>query len=755
MRRVSQKMKDGWRREDKTGEYRPIVRATIQRGYLHRFPYDTALADGGDWNERRRRHGTYTSWIFGAHTRPLELRGIKTCSWQRSLDQDVATCTITMKNSELQMIGRNDSDPQSFDRPGYFTYNRAIYYDASGWHRDPDAPENNPWGYGQSGPWVNLLIPDRIVKTYEGYGADYSVWPAEDPNLEISGTWMIDKVTYSANGDIQIEMRDIGRLLLDHICFPPAIPEPEYPLSWSKIRNEQVPSRDAFGGSWRDLKGLATATSSNTAYYGKGLTDPPFPYYVSKRGLVNGHHPNHALDSESTDANKYWMSTGQTSRNSYVWWEMDFDKPQDLAGLRIDPVGGPYRIYISVKTADGWLGRKKIPYRVTTEDIDNGADIPFVQHVWADRFNVFDVILRRKYKNVQKVRLTFTKLTDIQVGNYRWRAMLKDCKAYIGNYDDMYFAEGKVVKVVGNYRDYTDIVKWMCAWGGFYWPPKSTGMDFWIINGDYDRRYVHYDHTDGAFVEGRVWGSFMGTGTYGQADLTVDLFDKKPFMDVINYVRDITGFVFYVDEWGAPNWRLPNIYHPRNFISRSPDNVNNVARRQLFTTDYVTIDEKETLLTYETVLSSENIRDRIFVANATGKVGVTIVGFNPTYDGLRRVGGWTDQNFRTKQETVVMADMIAARQMFDYRRTSVTTPGNPEIQLDDQIRILERVTNETYFHYVLGISSEMNMETGEWIYTLNTHWLGDSRRDAWVVSVDKMDYWTRAYLNTLTDADDQ
>lgn len=760
MRIVPQKMTDGWKREDKTGEYRPHARATIQRINLQRFPYDTAKATGANWDHQRRRKGHYTSVAFGEDAPLIELRGIQKVSWGRSVDQDVATCTMTLLNTVIQAIGAPDAEPITFDSPGALTYNRGVIFTAQGPKDDAAAATENPWGYTGSG-WKNLIVPDRMVRTYEGYGVDYDVWPAADPNLKISGTWLIDKVVYRADGEVTLEMRDMGRMLLTHICFPPAVPFAEYPLAWTKREVVQVPGRDALGGSFKDLKGMATASSSNTEYVGEGLVDPPYPYYVSEKGHVNGHHPSHALDSESTDKEKYWMSTGQTSRNSFVWWELDFHNEQSVAALKIDPVAGPYRIYISIKTDDGWLGRKKIPYQVTTEDIDNGSKIPFVESVWADRFDLFDVILKRKYRNVKKIRLTFTQLNDNQVGDYPWRAMLKDLKVYTGKYDDLHFGQGEVTKTVGNYGDYTHIVKWMCAWGGFYWPDQSLDRDFWMVS-DTEKQYVHYDTFDPRLTDGRVWGTFQPTGTAAVAEMTVDLFDKKPFMDVINYVRDVVGFIFMIDEWGGVIWRLPSLYpnivelpggekraKPGNYISPDPVDHDTRVRRTRSIDEYITIDETETLLDYQTTLSSENIRERIFIANVTGKIGTVVRGYNPTMEGFRRTAGWTDQHFKTKRETIVMADMIAAAQMFDYRRTEVTTPGNPAIQIDDQIRIFERVTNETYFHYVLGIQSDLDMTTGEWTYQISTHWLGDERSDAWVVDPFTLDVATQDYLAVL------
>lgn len=759
MRIVPEKMTEGWKREDKTGDFRPVARVTIQRVNLQRFPYDTAMVAGGDWDIQRHRKGHYTSVIFGEDAPVIELTGLQEVTWDRSTDQDVATCTITMINSEVKAIGEIDDDSTTFDSPGAFTYNRGMMWTSQGPQIDPDAPINNPWGYGQS-RWRNLIVPDRMIRTYEGYGADYDVHPDLDPNQMRSGTWLIDKVTLGDDGLITIECRDVGRMLLTHTVFPPAVPFAEYPMVWSKIKTTQVPARDSLGGSWKDLKNLGTAQSSNTKYVGEGLVDPPYPYYVSENGHVNGHHPSHALDSESNDKEKYWMSTGQTTRDSFAWWQVTFNNKQAVAGVRINPVAGPYRIYISIQTDDGWVGRKKIPYSVTTEGVDIDAKIPFVQSVWAERGGAFEVTLKRKYRNVKKIRLTFTSLNDNKAGEYPWRAMLKSMKAYTGKYDDLHFGRGTVAKTQGNYRDYTHIVKWMCAWGGLYWPPESSGRDFWMAS-DSQRQYVHADHHDPRFTDGRVWGTFQPTGTAANADLTVDLFDKKPFMDVISYVRDVVGFIFMIDEFGGAIWRLPSLYpeivtvdgkavaKPGNYISPDPLNHGARVRRTRSVDQYVTIDEKETLLDYSTTLSSENLRERIFIADATGKIGTVVRGFNPTFDGFRRTAGWTDQNFETKREATVMADMIAAQQMFDYRRSSITTPGYPAIQIDDQIRIFERVTNETYFHYVLGIKSTLNMNSGEWTYDLTTHWLGDERSDAWVVDPFKLAGATQEYLNVL------
>lgn len=744
MRAVPAAMTTAWKASLKTGASRPVVRATVQQGNLRKFEYDTTVSGGVDFDHQRHRKGFFTSLIFGDQSPVKEIRNIKNFSWTRSVDQDVATATMVILNTDITPIGNADETAHAadFDLPGFFTYNRG-----------QGTVSANPWGYDTETGWQDMFVPDNIIRTFEGYGCDLTVAPALDANLLQSGMWLIDKVTYTDDGQITVEMRDVGRLLLDQIVFPPVIPYSEYPLSWDRIKSETVTGiRDATGGSFTQLKGLGTASSSNDYYIGLGIQDPPHDSYVGPNGGVQGHRDGHAMENVRYDPGEqpagwqghYWLSTGQTTPMSKVWWQVDLDSPTALAALRIHPKGGPYRVFISLHNGTKWLGNKKIAYNVTTENVDIEADIPFVKSVAAERALPFDVILNRKYGNITKIRLTFTNLWDTKVGNYPFRAGLHDLMIYTAaDVASLGFTEdGTALQVTGNYRDYTDIVKWCCAWGGFYWPPAATNMDFIKLDKD-NTQTISYASADAVLPKGNIWGDFMKVGTAGVSPLTTELFDKQPLMDVINYVRDTVGYVFFIDETGGVVWRMPNLWELGNYLS--PAQL--AQRTKSRTTDIVTIDEEETLLSYSTTLDSRNIRERVFVGNTTGHVGTVIKGFTPHQNrGMRRIAGWTDQHFETKNETRIMADLIAARHMFDYRRGKVTTPGYPAIQIDDQIRIFERVTNETYYHYVLSITSNIDMEAGEWTYDMDTHWLGERPSDAWVVRVDQLDQVTQAYL---------
>lgn len=737
-REVPASMTSAWLNPAKIGPRKPVVRATIQRQNLTKFEYDTAWAQGGSFERDRHIKGDFTSIIFGDASPVLEIPNIMTCSWERTIDQDAATCTITLMNSEEAPLGAPPGE--EFDRPGHYTYSR------------------------QGTGWEGVFVPDMCVKTYEGYGTDPTKSPSQDPFLVQSGTWLIDEVTYTDDGQITLTMRDLGRLLLDQITFPPAVPFAEYPLSWVSFQSRMVPGRDAVGGRWLDgLHRYGSARSSNQLYVGEGLTNAPFGEYVSSTGGVDGFNDSNPIaDWVDTDVQKdiirpIWRSSGQDGHRDFVWWEYEFDERTPVAALRLRLAGGPFRVYVSIHNGTKWVGSKKIDYKTngiegSPGNVDINADIPFVRTYLVDRYYPVETILPRRY-NAKRIRLTFSRLEQFHQGEHPFRAGLREMKVYTADdISDLSFERGEKLKLVGNYGDYTHIVKWVCAWAGWYWPSPASGMDFIKtgVGSDETRKHIPWANPDPAIVGGRVWGDLMRTGTTGVADLGVEMFDKKPMMDIINYVRDLMGFNFFIDETGGVVWRMPNLWEVGNYTSPgytagAPEGRGRYGR----TSNILTLSEDDVLLSYETKLDSSNIRERIFVANNVGGIGTVIKGYNPFPVGFRRVAGWSDQHFANRVETKVMAEMVAIRQMFSYRTGQATIPGYPGIQVDDQVRIVERVTNETYYHYVMGIKSEIDMEEGVWTYDLKTHWLGENPSDLWVLKSEELSNETKQYLAAI------
>jgi hypothetical protein len=96
-----------------------------------------------------------------------------------------------------------------------------------------------------------------------------------------------------------------------------------------------------------------------------------------------------------------------------------------------------------------------------------------------------------------------------------------------------------------------------------------------------------------------------------------------------------------------------------------------------------------------------------------------------------------------------MADLVTLRQSFKYRTSRLTIPGNCAIQIDDQIKIKERVTGDIYVHYVKGISSEWDAESRKWTYSLTVHWLGESPFTRWFFDPFLLAVETQEYLQKI------
>ena len=564
MREVPPDMTAAWLAPDKTGDRRPVVRATLQKVKLIRHEYDTSLAPGGDWETQRPRTGNFTTIVMGSDGEFVELRNIKTFTWSRSVNQDVAEATMTLHNAEVVPIGTaNDfSTSDDFERPGEMTFSRG-----------DGTLDDNPWGYPTDNAWNGSLVPDRLVRTYEGYGIDQNAWPAMDANLIQSGTWLIDDVDYNADGNIELKLRDVGRMLIDEICFPPVIPLAEYPLEFSKIRTENVPGRDTTGGSWVSLtRSHGDAISSNDEYVGEGLTNPPYPHYVTSNGSFNGHHANHVLES----GDGYWQSTGQTTYNSRVWWQINLDDNTPMNGIRLRPQGGPYRVYISLHNGTKWLGRREIPYTVTTEGVDIGADIPYVKSYIADKNLTFDAILPRVYGSINKIRITFTRLQDTAVGAYPFRAGLRDIRIYTAGSSatlaSMTASSSRPSATTATSPTSSSGAAPGAASSGPRTTPTATTSSgaamlsttlTWKTTGPSSPTPPPTPCCPRAASGATSWTP----APPANADLTVDLFDKQPLMDVINYVRDIVGFLFCIDEAGGTVWRMPNLWSLGNYLS--------------------------------------------------------------------------------------------------------------------------------------------------------------------------------------------
>lgn len=691
-----------WRAGDFTGKNKPMGRATIQIFHVQ--------------TEKLGRH-YYADYLFGQTFAPKELPNLKSIEYDRSTTTDAATCKIVLYNTQPLPMGTavtpDDDGNYQYDQPGYFTFNRGLTTFTNRWHHTRNE-------------WQAMLAPDRMIRTYEGYGFNPAVCPERDTNMTLSGVWIIDDVDYTADGLINVSCRDGGRLLLDQIMFPPVVPLDRYPLSFTENYPVANPPKHVSSSGW------ITPTYD---------TDSGVPY-VGVNGNIHGHHPTDAFDSSYST---YWLSIGNAHPNADYAYEFIQGKfsASPVRYLKFTTWGGPYACYISVKVGGTWQGTAKVPYNPDSSvAAPNGSDIPYVKRITVGLNQDISVDLGKTYAGATAVRLCFHNLYNSQIGPYVYRAGVR--KFQVTATATTTVPSG--THLVGNFGDYTDIVKQLLVWAGFHWNKSSKSTVTWS---DGTKHIVSAPNDDPHVGSGRVWGDIesAGTGAIPGSVLGPTIWDKKPVMDGIAYVRDILGYIFWVDETGAAIFRSPNIWKVGCFVGDAAHGPSYLAG----SANLITIDENETLIALDVSLSSKNQRERVFVANTTGKIGATAQGHigksGPFDANLRRVAGWTDQNFTKVSECQVMADLITLRQLFTYRTDKVTIPGYSAIQIDDQVRIIEGTTSEDFIHYISGLKSSWDIESGEWTYQLDTHWLGEVPFDNWAFNPASLSADTQTFLH--------
>lgn len=760
MRTMPATMTAAWNSGNFVGDDRPCVRVTVQHPKMQFRKYSLTstfslkkeatipqilAGEGFDLHHGFKVNQMYANFLFGtatdvgfgqspmgiAHTihKPMELPNVKTVTWDRSIDADVAECTVEVFNTAP--YGDADTvNMKTLDQPGYYTYDRGGSAASARWKQTRNA-------------WFGMLVPDNLLRTYEGYGQTPDVPPELDPRLVQTGLWIIDSVSVNDQGAMSIKCRDIGRILIDQIYSLPVVPKQFYNENWK---------------SWTGKFDISPTVGKLKVKATHSSNEPWFP--PGSPATVAGHKLSYAFDG---DPSTYWVSIGNVAasrRFAYEWVQCKVGN-QAVSQVKVRTKKKGYTVYVSCMVGGVWQGARSINYHEDGIGM-NGSDINYVASAHVDT-EQFVTIKFKAIKKVQAVRVTLGNLQNFKFGTYTYRGGIRDVEVYgvtVAGKED-HFTKGPVGSNPNRYYDYTDIVKLLCAWGGFFWPANAVYRDCegtyrGIAPTKFDTRVL------GKGVRGRVWGDFQRSKVAGVAELDSSNFDRQSLMDCISYIRDILGFIFHIDETGGVIWRLPNVHNygsRRGTLSPNPKYLDGVVHH---------IYEDTVLLSLNSTIDGKNVRESFFVGDVEGKLGAFAPGFNPNPTGLRRLGGWIDQNFsadppdgtatdpagkNAQKQAQLMADMIQLRQLFSYRNDRVRIPANPAIQIDDQIRIYERSTSEGYIHYVKGISSNLNVATGEWTYDLETHWLGyDKKGGKWLFNPKSLHATTQAYLTEALEA---
>lgn len=399
-----------------------------------------------------------------------EIPNIKTIAIGRDLSTDAAQCTITIQNQKMFNDGDPATNVDELGQPGYYTFNRG-----------ESTESQDRWGQ-TTNEWNQVLVPNALLRTYQGYGG----WNSDgtiktipdsitDGNLLQTGLWLIDQVQPQANGDLVLTCRDMAKLLIDQSLFPPLIPKQLYPLyyyRWKNLDHPPIPyGTTVYGAGYNGVPAGETSTGA------------PSLQLHSASSTESGFPGANAVDFG--DATSYWLSAGQTTEAGWAWIELDphGGGTVDMGAYDMIPWGGGYDMFISVSIDGVWQGDANIP------GAPSGMDIPYVQQTttqgWERPF--LQGIKGGPYIAADHIRFTFTGLVQSSLGPNFYRAGIRDLT--VGTYTGTLTSGGRVV--VGMARPY-DVD------GGLV-GADSTG--YWIAGSDGG---VY------SFGSAKFWGSLGG-----------------------------------------------------------------------------------------------------------------------------------------------------------------------------------------------------------------------------------------------------
>lgn len=352
----------------------------------------------------------------------IEIPNVSVLEVDESIDADAATCRIEIDN-QVHIANASILEPSVLGDPGYFAWGHGDTAEAQArWGQTPNA-------------WANVLVPNALLRSWEGYGGRNKTIPqaVADGNIRLTGVWLIDEVRVGVGGKISISCRSMAKLLLEQIVFPPLVPESQYPMARCRWRFEDV-----------IIPGTPTSITANdqVSQYGvcQGFgseNSGSDVWYPGPNAAVHGHRPSDAFDG---DAETYWYSVGNGSPDlpfALEWIEICCGG-QDVNDVYLHPWAGNYTCYVSVWENGAWVdGSAGEVISYDPADIGlyygaNTANIPWVAQTGVPWEEPIDILLPRVYK-ADKIRLSFTNLQYSPDGPFHYRAGVRECRARIAN----------------------------------------------------------------------------------------------------------------------------------------------------------------------------------------------------------------------------------------------------------------------------------------------------------------------------------
>jgi hypothetical protein len=348
-----------------------------------------------------------------------EIPNIKQITIDRSIETDAATCTVTLTN---QWMYNNGAVPAAHlaegnrHLNGYFTPTRGTQPDAQArWNQEANE-------------WENVLLPNALLRTYQGYGGHEKTLAQclADGNLILTGMWLIDEVRVSTNGELTIQARDMGKLLIDQQLYPPLVPSSRYPLSYYRwvITNFDVNSENVTNTTTSTSqvvvapgdKRVTYRTSSVDAWYGPGT-------------VLHGHRGTDSIDK---NVQTFWLSEGSSGPDrAFATSYIEYNCGEWMNAVYVHPWAGNYQMYVSIYENGQWQGTNTVPYDPSElygnqpTVVNTGANIPYVRMFGTSFESGKEYVLPRAYK-ADRVRISFRHLSYSTIGPWYYRAGVRE-----------------------------------------------------------------------------------------------------------------------------------------------------------------------------------------------------------------------------------------------------------------------------------------------------------------------------------------
>lgn len=686
------------------GSDKPHGRVTIEPGFqLNLTGAQYGASDKGPYRWFQRSDNSQTE---------IEVPNILTIKIDRSIDQDAAKCEISIANQWHDANGVVSSSPDSLGNPGYFSFN----------HGQSSVSAD----FGQvANEWADRIVPNALLRTYQGYGGDTEGNIQDlvsDGNLAITGLWLVDTVTISTEGILSVSCRDMAKLLIDQKIYLPLVPSRFYPLKYCRWQYEVVPGSPGEPG-------VPAIPAPDPSPVGVSYVDSSMERWYPGTTELHGRRYDAVADGSASTVSWSQGVYSPSAIFARAYWEVSVN--QEINEVYINAANSSFgTVWISIMVNGQWISQS--PDDIIPWDDNNGdgrsdslyatqfapqdyIDKPFLVRTSVGNAGVWVPLPFRNIDggnsnvyDVQRIRITTNQTWNSQVGPWVYRAVCQRIDARLVNEDAVGSpailptpaTPTSTIQHDGNVNDYTEIVRDLLLWSGFL---------------------LYEDSPAYALVHGILEYS----GAYPLECVAEDYFDKKSVMECINGIRDTLGYIFVIDDEGGVKFHTPNWWSSGNTLSDGTR-----------VSDVLDLHDESHILSYTTQFNDSSARSQIIVGSSLPTETDDSTAYSKIEPasasllrGMIRPAMWINEVWQEPDEQLFTAAIIALHSDFQARTGSVTIPANPEIQIDDQVRITERISGESYSHYVRGVSTSMNLDTGDYTMTLTTNWLGEEGVD--------------------------